>query len=80
MWGGVDEEEEKEEDVHEGGASADCEREEGEDSGDGSAVSDARLDQYMREYEQRTGHAQGVARAQMDDAYLYGTTRRLVAS
>jgi len=58
--------------VSEGGATADRGGEEGEDSGDGSAVSESSVTQYMCAYEQRRGHAQGVARAQMDDAYLFG--------
>jgi hypothetical protein len=52
--------------------------EEGEDSGDRSAVSESSVTQYMCAYEQRRGHAQGVARAQMDDAYLFGKLEDLL--
>jgi hypothetical protein len=35
-------------------------------------VSEFRVTQYMCAYEQRRGHAQGVARAQCDVAYFFG--------
>jgi hypothetical protein len=64
--------------VSEGGAPADRGREEGEDIGDRRAVSETRVTQYKCAYEQRRGHAQGVARAQMDDAYLFGKLEDLL--
>ena len=41
-------------------------------------VSEFRVTQYMCAYEQRRGHAQGVARAQCDDAYFFGKPEDLL--